>query len=85
MIHTTMIRKKKVVKSKDAYSRTQASACFILSIEDKLLGKHSITEQYVTETKLFKGGSGTGTNFSTIRSIGEKLSGGGVSSGLMSF
>ena len=77
--------KKKVVKSKDAYSRTQASACFILSIEDKLLGKHSITEQYVTETKLFKGGSGTGTNFSTIRSIGEKLSGGGVSSGLMSF
>lgn len=77
--------KKKVVKSKDAYSRTQASACFILSIEDKLLGKHSITEQYVTETKLFKGGSGTGTNFSSIRSVGERLSGGGVSSGLMSF
>ncbi|WP_163192715.1 vitamin B12-dependent ribonucleotide reductase [Clostridium thermarum] len=77
--------KRKVVKSKDAYSRTQASACFILSIEDKLLGPHSITEQYVTETKLFKGGSGTGTNFSTIRAVGEKLSGGGVSSGLMSF
>lgn len=77
--------KKKVVKSKDAYSRTQASACFILSIQDKLLGKHSITEQYVTETKLFKGGSGTGTNFSSIRSVGEKLSGGGFSSGLMSF
>lgn len=76
---------KKVVKSKDAFSRTQASACFILSIEDKLLGKHSISEQYVTETKLFKGGSGTGTNFSSIRAKGEKLSGGGVSSGLMSF
>ena len=77
--------KKKVVRSKDGYSRTQASACFILSIEDKLLGHHSITEQYVTETKLFKGGSGTGTNFSHIRAVGERLSGGGVSSGLMSF
>ncbi|OPJ55491.1 vitamin B12-dependent ribonucleotide reductase [Clostridium oryzae] len=75
----------KVVMSKDAYSRTQASACFILSIEDKLLGEHSISQQYVTETKLFKGGSGTGTNFSNIRAVGEKLSGGGVSSGLMSF
>lgn len=78
-------KNKKVVKSKDFYSRTQASACFILSIEDKLLGKHSISEQYETETKLFKGGSGTGTNFSTIRAKGEKLSGGGISSGLMSF
>lgn len=75
----------KVVESSDNYSRTQASACFILSIEDKLLGPHSISEQYVTETKLFKGGSGTGSNFSTIRAKGEKLSGGGVSSGLMSF
>lgn len=75
----------KVVKSKDFYTRTQASACFILSIEDKLLGDHSISEQFVTETKLFKGGSGTGTNFSNIRAKGEKLSGGGFSSGLMSF
>ncbi|GAA0178556.1 vitamin B12-dependent ribonucleotide reductase [Clostridium sediminicola] len=75
----------KVLESKDSYTRTQASACFILSIEDKLLGPHSISEQYVTETKLFKGGSGTGTNFSTIRGVGEKLSGGGFSSGLMSF
>lgn len=74
-----------VIKSSDGYSRTQASACFILSIEDKLLGSHSISEQYVTETKLFKGGSGTGTNFSSIRAVGEHLSGGGVSSGLMSF
>jgi ribonucleoside-diphosphate reductase alpha chain len=75
----------KVVLSEDTYTRTQASACFIISIEDKLLGSHSISEQYITETKLFKGGSGTGTNFSTIRAKGEKLSGGGYSSGLMSF
>ncbi|PJI07205.1 MULTISPECIES: vitamin B12-dependent ribonucleotide reductase [Clostridium] len=79
------LKQKKVVPSSDCYTRTQASACFIISIEDKLLGPHSISEQYVTETKLFKGGSGTGTNFSTIRAKGEKLSGGGVSSGLMSF
>lgn len=78
-------KKGKVVESPDNYTRTQASACFILSIEDKLLGPHSISDQYVTETKLFKGGSGTGTNFSSIRARGEKLSGGGVSSGLMSF
>lgn len=77
--------KKKVVESRDRYTRTQASACFILSIRDKLMGDQSISEQYVTETKLFKGGSGTGTNFSTLRAEGEKLSGGGVSSGLLSF
>lgn len=76
---------KEVKNCDDAYSRTQASACFILSIEDKLLGDHSISEQYITETRLFKGGSGTGTNFSPLRAEGEKLSGGGVSSGLMSF
>lgn len=78
-------KEQKVVESKDAYTRTQASACFILSIQDKLLGDHSISEQFLTETKLFKGGSGTGTNFSPIRAKNEKLSGGGVSSGLMSF
>lgn len=77
--------KGEVVMSDDDYTRTQASACFILSIEDKLLGPHSITEGYVSETKLFKGGSGTGTNFSSIRAEGEALSGGGQSSGLMSF
>lgn len=75
----------KVKISEDDYTRTQASACFILSVQDKLLGPHSISESYVTETKLFKGGSGTGSNFSAIRGLGEKLSGGGVSSGLMSF
>ncbi|HHY83383.1 MAG TPA: vitamin B12-dependent ribonucleotide reductase [Clostridiales bacterium] len=77
--------KKKVVESKDRYTRTQASACFILSIQDKLMGEQSISEQYITETKLFKGGSGTGTNFSALRAEGERLSGGGYSSGLLSF
>ncbi len=77
--------KKEVVGSKDSYTRTQASACFIISLEDKLIGQKSITEQFVTETRLFKGGSGTGTNFSVIRAKGERLSGGGHSSGLLSF
>lgn len=77
--------KEKAVESKDSYTRTQASACFILSIRDSLLGKGSISDHYVTETRLFKGGSGTGTNFSPIRAEGEALSGGGQSSGLMSF
>ena len=79
------IKDKVVKQSTDKYSRTQASACFILSIEDKLLGEKSISEQYVTETRLFKHGSGTGTNFSPLRAKGEKLTGGGVSSGVMSF
>ena len=74
-----------VVESPDQYTRTQASACFIVSVEDKLLGDHSISDEFVTETKLFKGGSGTGSNFSALRAEGERLSGGGVSSGVMSF
>lgn len=77
--------KEEAVMSEDSYTRTQASACFILSIRDSLLGDRSISDHYVTETKLFKGGSGTGTNFSPIRAEGEGLSGGGQSSGLMSF
>ena len=79
------IEQDKVVKSKDAYSRTQASACFIISINDALLGNKSISDQLVTETRLFKQGSGTGSNFSVLRAKGERLSGGGTSSGLMSF
>lgn len=78
-------KEKRVVESPNRYSRTQASACFILSVEDKLLGEHSISNQYVSETKLFKGGSGVGTNFSTIRGLNERLSNGGYSSGMMSF
>ncbi len=77
--------KGEAVESPDTYARTQASACFILSIKDSLLGEGSISDHYVTETRLFKGGSGTGTNFSPIRAEGEGLSGGGQSSGLMSF
>lgn len=76
---------KKVVPSIDAYSRTQGSACFINEIDDALLGDKSITGLLETETRLFKHGSGTGTNFSNLRAKGEKLSGGGTSSGLMSF
>lgn len=76
---------KKVVPSPDRYTRTQASACFILSIQDRLLGKHSITDHYVSETNLFKGGSGVGTNFSSLRAKNERISNGGYSSGMLSF
>jgi ribonucleoside-diphosphate reductase alpha chain len=75
----------RVVQSKDRYTRTQSSACFILSIKDQLLGKGSISDHYVSETKLFKGGSGVGSNFSPLRGEGEGLSSGGKSSGMMSF
>ena len=76
---------KKVVQSPDRYTRTQASACFILSIKDKLIGKQSITDHYVSETNLFKGGSGVGTNFSALRAKNERISNGGYSSGMLSF
>lgn len=66
----------------DSYSHPQCSACFIQSVEDDLM---SIFELMKSEARLFKFGSGTGTNFSKIRSKYEKLSGGGTSSGLMSF
>ncbi|MBL4933733.1 vitamin B12-dependent ribonucleotide reductase [Clostridium paridis] len=75
----------KVMPSTDAFTRTQGSACFINGIDDTLLGPRSITDLITTETRLFKQGSGTGTNFSNIRAIDEPLSGGGKSSGLMSF
>ena len=71
--------------SPDAYTRTQGSACFIISIADSLLGNKSLTDQIVTETLLFKYGSGVGSNWSAIRSKNELLSGGGKSSGLLSF
>ena len=64
------------------YQRPQCSACFIQSVDDDL---ESIFELSKNEARLFKYGSGTGTNFSTLRSKYEKLSGGGTSSGLMSF
>ncbi|PIR18169.1 MAG: ribonucleoside-diphosphate reductase, adenosylcobalamin-dependent [Deltaproteobacteria bacterium CG11_big_fil_rev_8_21_14_0_20_49_13] len=74
--------KKAVELIGDSYSRPQASACFIQSVGDDLM---SIFELAKNEAKLFKFGSGTGTNFSHLRGKQEKLSGGGTSSGLMSF
>ncbi|NMA83993.1 MAG: vitamin B12-dependent ribonucleotide reductase [Epulopiscium sp.] len=76
---------KQSLLSKDAYTRTQGSACFIVSVEDSLLGEKSLTDQVTTETRLFKYGSGVGSNWSSIRSKDEPLSGGGKSSGLLSF
>ncbi|MDR1690010.1 MAG: vitamin B12-dependent ribonucleotide reductase [Clostridiales bacterium] len=74
-----------LTESPDAYSRTQGSACFIVSVKDTLVGEKSLTDQLTTETLLFKYGSGVGTNWSVIRSKDEYLSGGGKSSGLLSF
>lgn len=72
-------------KSTSAYERPQPHACFILSVEDDLVNDGGIMDLWVREARIFKYGSGVGTNFSNIRGDGEKLSGGGTSSGLMSF
>lgn len=72
-------------KSTSAYERPQPHACFIQSINDDLVNEGGIMDLWSREARLFKYGSGTGTNFSHIRSAGEPLSGGGTSSGLMSF
>ena len=69
----------------DSYSRPQPHACFIQSIDDDLVNEGGIMDLWVKEARLFKFGSGTGTNFSNLRGEGENLSGGGVSSGVMSF
>ncbi|HEV3412208.1 MAG TPA: vitamin B12-dependent ribonucleotide reductase [Puia sp.] len=71
--------------SSSAYERPQPHACFILSVEDDLVNDGGIMDLWVREARIFKYGSGVGTNFSHIRGEGEKLSGGGTSSGLMSF
>jgi ribonucleoside-diphosphate reductase alpha chain len=71
--------------STSAYERPQPHACFIQSINDDLVNEGGIMDLWSREARLFKYGSGTGTNFSNIRGLGEKLSGGGTSSGLMSF
>ncbi|MCW3462806.1 vitamin B12-dependent ribonucleotide reductase [Chitinophaga sp. PC15] len=72
-------------KSTSAYERPQPHACFILSVSDDLVNEGGIMDLWVREARIFKYGSGVGTNFSAIRGEGEKLSGGGTSSGLMSF
>ncbi len=76
---------KKLKKSNSAYERPQPHACFIQSINDDLVNEGGIMDLWVREARLFKYGSGTGTNYSAIRGKSEKLSGGGESSGLMSF
>ena len=71
--------------SQDAYSRPTPHACFIQSVEDDLVNPGGIFDLVTREARVFKYGSGSGTNFSKIRAEGEPLSGGGTSSGLMSF
>ncbi|HEX8375291.1 MAG TPA: adenosylcobalamin-dependent ribonucleoside-diphosphate reductase, partial [Geminicoccaceae bacterium] len=73
------------VPSTSAYERPQPHACFIQSVADDLVGEGGIMDLWVREARLFKYGSGTGTNFSALRAANERLSGGGKSSGLMSF
>ena len=74
-----------VVESTSAYGHPQVHACFISSIEDDLVGPGGIMDLWRQEARIFKGGSGDGANYSKLRGKDEKLSGGGVSSGLMSF
>jgi ribonucleoside-diphosphate reductase alpha chain len=75
----------KLTKSKSAYEHPQPHACFIQSVSDDLVNEGGIMDLWVREARLFKYGSGTGTNFSSLRSASEPLGGGGKSSGLMSF
>jgi ribonucleoside-diphosphate reductase alpha chain len=74
-----------VLPSTSAYERPQPHACFIQSISDDLVNSGGIMDLWTREARLFKYGSGTGTNYSSIRGAGEPLAGGGCSSGLMSF
>jgi len=75
----------KMRQSENAYEHPQPHACFIQSVSDDLVNEGGIMDLWVREARIFKYGSGTGSNFSSIRGSGEPLSGGGKSSGLMSF
>jgi len=75
----------KLTQSTDAYTHPQPHACFIQSVKDDLVNEGGIMDLWTREARLFKYGSGTGTNFSEVRGYDEPLSGGGKSSGLMSF
>ncbi|MGU3404735.1 vitamin B12-dependent ribonucleotide reductase [Methylobacterium brachiatum] len=75
----------KAVRSTSSYEYPQPHACFISSVKDDLVSEGGIMDLWVREARLFKYGSGTGSNFSMLRGENEKLSGGGKSSGLMSF
>jgi len=83
--HYVDFRTGRLVKSTSAYEHPQPHACFIQSIADDLVNEGGIMDLWTREARLFKYGSGTGTNFSSLRGAGENLSGGGQSSGLMSF
>jgi len=76
---------REVVKATNAFEHPQPHACFIQSVDDDLVSEGGIMDLWVREARLFKYGSGTGTNFSKLRGDAEPLSGGGRSSGLMSF
>lgn len=75
----------KLTRSKTSYEHPQPHACFIQSVADDLVNDGGIMDLWVREARLFKYGSGTGSNFSDLRGVGESLAGGGRSSGLMSF
>ncbi len=75
----------KLVESGSSYEHPQPHACFIQSVKDDLVNEGGIMDLWVREARLFKYGSGTGTNFSSVRGSDEGLGGGGKSSGLMSF
>ncbi len=75
----------KTKASTSAYEHPQPHACFIQSVNDDLVNENGIMDLWVREARLFKYGSGTGSNFSSLRGEAEGLSGGGKSSGLMSF
>ncbi len=78
-------RSGELVKSQSAYEHPQPHACFIQSVADDLVNEGGIMDLWTREARLFKYGSGTGSNFSRLRGEGERLAGGGKSSGLMSF
>ncbi|MDX1709693.1 MAG: vitamin B12-dependent ribonucleotide reductase [Rhodovibrionaceae bacterium] len=83
--HYVDYRSGKLTRAKSAYEHPQPHACFIQSVNDDLVNESGIMDLWVREARLFKYGSGTGTNFSSLRGENEPLSGGGKSSGLMSF
>ncbi|MEM8732196.1 MAG: vitamin B12-dependent ribonucleotide reductase [Pseudomonadota bacterium] len=83
--HYVDFKSGKLTKSSSAYEHPQPHACFIQGVQDDLVNEGGIMDLWVREARLFKYGSGTGTNFSHLRGEGEPLSGGGKSSGLMGF
>lgn len=75
----------RALPSSNGFERPQASACFILGVKDDLFGQNGIFDTAAREARIFYFGSGAGSNYSTLRGKGEPVSGGGVSSGMMSF